>query len=480
MKTIKFEKNENIEIDEERDKRQDLGVQKWGKSKGNGVLIYPTGFGKTATAFKVLDLYFNYNINRTCIIAVSGTPLARQWQNKLKGYKYEKLIKVITADKLANSNGITCNLLIVDEIHKFFSDMRISILIGNTVRRQHFLGLTATWKDRDNRYLEVEKKIPVVDVISEEKAIAKKWISKYLEFNWGLEFTNDNKDKYNTYTKELSDITSRLGRDAFDIIKGCLNGNKEKSTGKFLTSLEWCNIFKGIVYKNENIILSINDCIELSKKAMRLIRERKKLVQEAKEKILPTIQLHEKFKVKSIIFNETTQFADIVCDALNNHYGENLCTIYHSNIKSRPLINPNTGEYYLYKSGKNKGKPKIFGAKRLKEAALNAIKSGLVRNISAVKSLNEGYNIVDIELILTTSSDQSYISHTQRTGRGKRIDPYKKGAIIIIVNFYMKDTVEKTWVTRKQSESKNQVYWVNNIDDISYTPKEVPFFKRKY
>ena len=80
-----------------------------------------------------------------------------------------------------------------------------------------------------------------------------------------------------------------------------------------------------------------------------------------------------------------------------------------------------------------------------------------------------GFNEDDISLVITTSGTQNPNQQNQRKGRGLRKFKDKK---TIIVNIYVKNTIDEKWLFKRQHKSNNTIYMVDNIDKINYIFKD--------
>lgn len=458
-------------------------------AKGRGICVMPTGFGKSFIALNILTKYHNKNPKGTIIIAVPGEGTRATWKKYLRNHILEDIILIKTRAELLNLNFINIDFLVVDEIHKFYPEESSSLIDGRKINYKYILGLTATPKDNKQRHLKILNIAPIFDTISEKEAIENKWISKYIEYNLGIEMSEETSDMYYEYTVALKKFMGLLPA-GLDSARLCLYGGKDKH-GRHFDKMNW--VFAIAKKYGWHSKLDLNNPIEkeiadkynpnaiigYAKNLMAVVRERKELLYNAPEKIVPVIELVNKFNtLKTICFSQSTAFADRIADSINLDYKKRtnteteICTIYHTNIASRPLINPTTKEYYVYQSGRKKGTPKIFGQKTLKEAAINAIQTGMCRIISTASALDEGFSVNDIRLGITTSGTSNFNQHKQRTGRAKRVDELFPDHTAIIVNIYLKGTKDEDWLNSRQSESTSDIFWVDSVNEIEFEPGE--------
>jgi superfamily II DNA or RNA helicase len=82
--------------------------------------------------------------------------------------------------------------------------------------------------------------------------------------------------------------------------------------------------------------------------------------------------------------------------------------------------------------------------------------------LSTAKALDEGFDIEGIELGIIASYTSSSRQNIQRTGRAIR---YLRGKFAVVVNLYIKDTQEKTWLKRALDDEL--AVYVDSVDDIN-------------
>ena len=177
-------------FDSDRTLRQKECVDKWIANKCIGTTVCPTGFGKTNIGLMAISRFLNKNPNATVIIAVPSEPIKLQWEEKLEELQ---LVASVRTYHNTSKNKYQCDLLVLDEIHRVGSEQLIYTF--DNVKYKIILGLTATFERLDGRDKLISKHCPIVDVVTQQEAIAKGWLSKYKEFG---EIT-----KLKTYTANI-------------------------------------------------------------------------------------------------------------------------------------------------------------------------------------------------------------------------------------------------------------------------------------
>ena len=466
-------------INEAKLARQDIGVDRWFNSSFNGAhkdrngcLNYFTGVGKTFTAMRIIGRYFQYKPNASIVI-ICPAHLVPQWKQVLKDTFYAKEIETVyvySPEYLINNQSILHpHLLIVDEFDAFYSEKRMKLIDKTQIKYQDLLALTATYEDLNNKYLEVQKFCPIIDRIGEKEALAKGYISKYIEYNLGLDFTQEEQKAHKEFSEKIREGLSKFGKGSLPLAMKCIAGGKTKD-GRKHTSTSYC--FDWAKYNGWREGLNLNNPSDrelndlwnprmvfiYAINLMKAIKNRKDLIYNASNKLDATVRILENFKfTKTIIFSQSTVFADLVYNIINELQPDN-AVIYHSKIKTQMLPSPKTNK--LIK----------FGAVRLKRRAIERLANGQSKHLITSSVLDKGLDIPDLKLGVTTSGTQNPTQNTQRKGRTTRLDKQDKEGVVILVNLYIKNSKEVTWLRNRQANNNNLIYWINDVSEISYKP----------
>lgn len=470
--------------------RQNIGIKTWRGFKGKGTLNYVPRFGKTEIANRtsktILEKYPSVQI-----IAVAPNEITyKNLVNKLDG----KVIvttraRIINDEELLNSKPY---LLIIDEIHRFLESQHHCIL---NIDAKFKLGLTGNKLDKKDKEILSKYGFPVIDTISEDDAIINNWISEYLEYNIGVEIEDYKKDLYVSLSDKISSILNtykdcykvfnnqigfKLIDNDTDLMFALFGGKKyfDKQAQRFVT-------FKGDVIRNilakaynwdkdmpletvrqKQIDDHFNPSNTFNTAVIfgRIVRERNSLIIDSKNKIEMAIEIYKANPVVTMIFNESTNMANLISNAIGIEAIE-----YHSAIETKFVIDPITKDYFRNK----KGEPIKFGLTRMKKLAIEGINNGTFNVICTAKSLNEGLDIPKLQQIITTGGTTSVGTHLQRTARAKTIDPNNNSKIAIIINVYIKDfeydgrIIESRDLQKlKQRQKDVNAYYVDTIEEI--------------
>lgn len=460
-------------IDEERLARQKLGVQKWNDTGRSGCINYFTGVGKTLTALLAVDQCLTEGISNVTIV-VPNAFLITQWYTALDSvfykYEYENKVSVVSADYiLANDFVIHTGLLIIDEFHVFYSKERRKIPERRLVIYQHVMALTATYEDTKGIYKEMTKIIPIIDHVGEKEALAKGWISPSIEFNLGLEFTEEEQRLHDKHTEIIKETLSKFGKGGLDLAQKCLGGGYSKNGTKY-TNRQYCDQwarYNGWHHSlkpndpNDDFINKIwhpNLVFGYAVNLMKAIKGRKELIYTASAKVDAAVRLLDIFQnTKGIVFSQSTVFADTLYTIMQSLNPDN-AVIYHSKVKTQILPSEKTG------------KPIKFGKTRLKNRAIKRLKTNLSNHLITSSVLDKGLDVPELRLGITTSGTQNPNQHKQRKNRSTRVDQRDDDKVALIVNLYIKNSKETAWLRRRQEGTKNRIYWITEPEQVSYTP----------
>lgn len=476
-----------MQIDEKKLERQQLGVHKWfnssqyGSTKDrNGAFDYFTGVGKTFTAIIAIKKLKEIELEsfHTTII-VPSEALQKQWVEVLNKHFIKKdinLIDVYTVNYiLENKLIINTDLLILDELHEYYTTERFKIVDRTYIRYRWLIGLTATYKDINRRYKKMLDYCPIIDTINEQEALKEGYISRFVEYNVGLELTEEEKLQYDNYTKIIAETMPKFGKWGLELATKCLSGGKHNNGIKYPAKhfvYGWA-AYNGW-HKNLNLanptdiqideLWNPNKIFGYAVKLMNSIRARTNLLYDTQEKLEATVELINKFnQIKTIVFSQSTDFADKV--GIYTNIDKLTTVVYHSKLSSQMMPSEKTGKLIKY------------GAVRLKRRAIDYIRNGTARVISTASSLDKGFDVEDIRMAITASGTQNFTQYKQRGGRAKRKEILNPDIVVLIINLYIKNTKDEDWLRKRQSTSNHTIHWVDSIDEVTYTPTPNNEFK---
>ena len=392
-----------------RDERQEESLRAWLNNKGRGCVEGCTGYGKTRIGLNAIETVRKRYPELSVIVVVPTDVLRNQWLEQLdeRGLGWNCKVEIInTASKTIDQ----CDLLILDEVHKFAADQFSHVF--KTVKYKHVLGLTATIERLDGKHELIKKYCPVVDTVTIEVAKANGWVSEFTEYQ--VIVSADDIDIYRDYNKEFvqhfeffnfdfglamsmvgpKGLTNRLNyRDEL-----CPNGSKEEKS----------KILKEIMYHS----MGFTHALQNRKK---FIHNHPKKIEVARE-----IIKHRADK-KIITFSANTKMAEAI----------------------------GVGYVYTGKEGKKKNRITIDEFKQLDKGVINSCKLAI-----------EGFDCPGLSVGIVMGVDSSATKAIQSTGRVVRKEGSKYAEMFTLV---MENTVEQEWFKKSHPKGDYITIDVENL-----------------
>ena len=392
-----------------RDERQEESLRAWLNNKGRGCVEGCTGYGKTRIGLNAIETVRKRYPELSVIVVVPTDVLRNQWLEQLdeRGLGWNCKVEIInTASKTIDQ----CDLLILDEVHKFAADQFSHVF--KTVKYKHVLGLTATIERLDGKHELIKKYCPVVDTVTIEVAKANGWVSEFTEYQ--VIVSADDIDIYRDYNKEFvqhfeffnfdfglamsmvgpKGLTNRLNyRDEL-----CSNGSKEEKS----------KILKEIMYHS----MGFTHALQNRKK---FIHNHPKKIEVAREII--------KYRAdkKIITFSANTKMAEAI----------------------------GVGYVYTGKEGKKKNRITIDEFKQLDKGVINSCKLAI-----------EGFDCPGLSVGIVMGVDSSATKAIQSTGRVVRKEGSKYAEMFTLV---MENTVEQEWFKKSHPKGDYVTIDVENL-----------------
>ena len=388
----------------DRSGRQKLGVQKWVKAGGRGVLAWTTGVGKTRAALLAIKMFLSKNKNKKIKVIIPTEHLKIQWLQELIKYNLHNDVTLEIINS-AVERPEKIDFLILDEIHMMLGERYINIF--KVKDPTLILGLSATFERLDNRQELIKHYCPVVDIITLQEAIENDWLSNYREYK-----VNIRPDDIQLY-KEIN--VKFL--DSFAIF------NYDFNLGmKCVTNI----IFRRTYGKQLNLSAKEIDAITFTWN--KSLQERKSYVMNHPKKIEITKKI-----IEARPFSKIITFSNTVKQA--------------SQIKIGDIV---------YSKPGNKKKNELI----LKN--FNNQTSGV---LNAVKSMDAGVDISGLNLAIILSNSSSSTQKTQRVGR---IIRYEEGKLSEVFTLIFPDTMENNWFLNSNKDKSYIEIEESELDLILY------------
>lgn len=370
-----------------------------------GTINLPTGSGKTRIISIAAGRHIEIDPNEKWLIVVPKERLRdveipsefKKW-----GYKrqFDKGVTVECIQTAWRREGEHWDGICVDEIHRTLSPEFIKLYKNN--RFDKLLGLSATVEDPEKKEL-LNSIAPVVYRKSTKQALGLGLISDFRVYNLKVRFTAKEAGTYAKANKNFNYFASQLGgpSEAFSRASSYLKDDRSSSADKATAA-----------------------------KYYGAIRQRKKIVNEAQNKIVVAQQIKEMFPDRyGIFFAESIDLAT----KLHNQIGDE-STIYHSKLST-----------------------KVRKANLAKFSDLRT----RVKFLCSAKALTEGFNVEEVSLGICGSGSSKKLDQIQQLGRTIRV---QEGKIAIFVNLYIPNTQDEVWV-KSRTYGQNPI-WIDSVDEI--------------
>lgn len=449
--------------------RQLRVIVRWKKGGCRGTAIAATGFGKTIIAIIALSKMKKHSPSRKALVVVPTTALKEQWLHLLKEFKLSDIttVEVINTVSLHERHYVT-DLLILDEVHLYAADQFQKVF--SRVKYHWLLSLTATIERKDGKHAMLEHKAPIIDSISQKECIEKGWISDIAEINLAIPLTQREVSSLNEVDKMIRSAISKFGD--FNALRDCMNMGNAKA-------------YAALYYPNDHNDTKAKELLIIAVNGFRLVKRRQEFLYKTERKIDAAVELINEFKLKTIMFSQSTSFADEVALRLGSS-----AVSYHSGIKTTEQLVTTTTvvktkkavdklvmsdpkaivkvviEGYEVTTSKLK---KIGPAKYLAKA-MDDFTNNLngVSTICTAKALDTGMDVPDVELGIDASRTSNPTQKIQRTGRVARNYTYEDGTKKkgVYINLYIPNSQDESWLKSCQSKNPDSVIWIDDIDEV--------------
>ena len=381
-------------------------------------------YGKTRIGLNAIETVRKRYPDLSVIIVVPTDVLRNQWLKNLDqrglGLNCQVLI-INTASKTLEQ----CDLLILDEIHKFAADQFSQVF--KTVKYKLILGLTATIERLDGKHELLKRFCPVVDTVTIEIAKANGWVANFTEYQ--VMITAEDIDVYRQYNK---DFVKHFEFFDFDFGVALSMCGPKGIQNKFKLRDKLCP--NGTKEEKSNVLKEIN---YHSVGFMRAMQNRKKFIHNHPQKIDVAKQIIQHRSDRKIItFSANTAMAEAI----------------------------KTGYVYTGKDGKKKNRITIEEFEKLDKGVINSCKLAI-----------EGFDCPGLSVGIVLGVDSSATKAIQSTGRVVRKEGAKYSEMFTLV---VENTVEEEWFRKSHP---NGGYITIDVENLIKMLKGEPWetYKKK-
>ena len=374
-----------------RDQRQEEFRINWIKHKCCGTAEWATGTGKTRAATNciscVLEKYPDFKV----IVIVPTQALQEQWITTLDSLGLGLNCQVLVINTAIRETR-TCDLLVIDELHRVAADSFSQVF--KKIKYRLILGLTATFERLDGKHELIEKYCPVIDTITLEEARRNGWVSEYKEYQVIIdvddieEYNKDNVQFYkhfDFFDRNFAKVMSLVGPDGFH---------------------------NRLAYRDE---ICKTDDPEVRKETLKQITYH-------------SVSFMRYLQARKAFINNHPKKIEIARRIIEARPNSKIIT-FSNNIKMAEQIG---GPVYSGKDSKKKG--------RITMEEFIAQDAGV---LNTIQKCNEGLNVPGLSVAIMLGIDSSKIKAVQRTGRTIRLEEPNKVAEIF--NIVINDTAELEW-----------------------------------
>jgi superfamily II DNA or RNA helicase len=196
---------------------QKRALDSWDKAGRRGVIVLPTGAGKTVIGMKAMQL-----VNQSTVVIVPTLDLLEQWKRRVQeelgievgvyggGENTIRAITICTYDSAfirAGELGNRFSFMIFDEVHHLPAESfrQIAEMFTATYR----MGLTATYEREDMLHLELPRLIGGVAYRLKPEDLAGKYLSDYAIQRVNVELTKEEKEEYERNYKTFTNYLEK-------------------------------------------------------------------------------------------------------------------------------------------------------------------------------------------------------------------------------------------------------------------------------
>lgn len=398
---------------------------------------------------------------KSLIVAVPYVILKEDWESLLKDLHSN--YKVIVVNTLIKHSYV-CDMLIVDEVHKFAANTFIDTF--DRVKYNKILCLTASLERSDKRHELLVLKAPIIDDISLNEGKRNNWVQPFNIHKIPVLFTKKEEKEYAKISEAYDEVVQVLGSNPMTTAKEYLSYIDRK---KWLIGPSGQTYFKKPLFKsllstylfkkfNKHLppkYYSVKDVDNFASVraymseetyniAMNAIRSGVEKTYKSPDTEHPTY----KMALAAIKFYKIVkQRKSLLYNASNKKQGAIELFMMHKDDVKFILAQEISflEELYLLLPKENTSiyHSKLTKKQRKTNYDLFLDKTNNVNTLLSAKALLTGIDVVELSTIIITSYSSSNIDFIQTIGRALR---YYPGKIINIYYLYIPKTQEETWL----------------------------------
>lgn len=336
----------------------------------------------------------------------------------------KKIVDYFISKNLTYANGYDYKVLSADYIKaKYIYRYKLIISVGvnddiNTIKtlsfHSKFILSILTKNIMDHEFItELRSFLPEITSTISENDIKNDNIHSPVEiYQLAIELNEDDKNLYDKYTEYIT-ISLQIFGD-FDTIEKArigdarINLSSSEVRDTIAKNNGWSTTLDTMIPFNKQIddIYNPNALYERANNVYNIMRQRRDLVCNNKEKLATITRIcYENKNKRILIVSKSGEFALEVTKYINSVSTEEdslSCLDYHNHIESTAMLTDDGKDYIRYKTGKQKGEIKIFGAQAISNYNLALFNANAV-NCLSIKNASDQKLKTAIDLIIYTS-----------------------------------------------------------------------------
>lgn len=359
----------------------------------------------------------------------------------------DKYLKILTEDFVSKNNIRYPNLIIVYKPLAF-----TDTIFGFVARSRFKLVILTKFSSNVAETTKLYTVCPVLDSFKQNEIELVRTSTPVEEYQIPISMEDDtvNLELLAKYDEYITTSINIFG--SFDIMQQCRVGNKQLN----ISAATICNDISRENGWNEHLDMSIEFNIEIDRlynpinlrerasQTYEIIRLRSQLLSDYQEKLKTILDIVNENKDKKIlIINKRAEFASKVTEYLNSFSADEICGNYHDKAEPIQTYDAN-GNPRCYKTGVNKGKPKLLGAQAQKTSNEKLFNSNLLNVLSTSSAPDKTLN-VDLDIIIITSPQcediKSYLYRLNKVNYRNRK--------IVLYALYCKNSQEEKLLNNK-------------------------------
>lgn len=334
----------------------------------------------------------------TTVVIVPTDQLYIQWKARTS-HLSNVTVMVINTAMIKKPKA---DFVIYDEVHLFVGDNRLQYIKESDHRLK--MALTGTIERPDGKEKAFLDICPIVDVVTKEEAIEKRWLNTYVEYKVLIDV--DDIEEYRDLNRTFIKCFSYFGYD-------------------FNLAMRASTDFDFRVALSKQSKLPLRDITVNALGFGKTLRKRKEFVYNHPKKVeLVNKIIANRPQSKGIVFAMSTE----ICLQFDTQY------IYHSKL-----------------------------TKKQKANALEGFTNCCTGYIAAPKALDQGSDFPGVNTAIIAAGTSSKIQKNQRTGRAIRME---EGKDVEIFNLVIRGTVDESWAIKSSDSYDYKVINTDGLDKL--------------